>query len=210
VTLDGFFGTLHAELLKIGTVQEKLDDRWKETLAKDCKSYRTLRDAAYALKHGALTHSTPRLVTRSEQIQTLLGAFDAAAFQQNAFKQTGFGSRARTPTTEPTRSSEMWLRSPANGWGGFSNPFKGSPWRRYQIVRHRTQLENEVHSILHAPKCMALIASLRSPGRRIISSTFLPAALSKYSLRAIGRHSVFRPAFVRCGLSLPTGVDEVQ
>jgi len=43
-----------------------------------------LRDAAYALKHGVLTHPKPRIVRKSEQVQTLPGAFDGAVFQQNA------------------------------------------------------------------------------------------------------------------------------
>jgi hypothetical protein len=51
MTLDGFFGTLHAEL---GLVQERADDQWKEKLARGNKYYRLLRDSAYALKHGRL------------------------------------------------------------------------------------------------------------------------------------------------------------
>jgi hypothetical protein len=86
MTLDGFFGSVHARLFEAGVVNEKSDDCWKETLAEASKSYRVLRDAAYALKHGNLTHPKPRLVRKSEHIQTLPGAFDGSAFQQNAFQ----------------------------------------------------------------------------------------------------------------------------
>jgi hypothetical protein len=86
MTLDGFFGSAHVRLREAGVVTEKSDDAWKETLARASKSYRVLRDAAYALKHGNLTHPKPRLVRKSEHIQTLPGAFDGRAFQQNAFQ----------------------------------------------------------------------------------------------------------------------------
>jgi hypothetical protein len=85
LTLDGFFGTLHAELFERGIVQEPRDDRWKETIAEASKSYRVLRDAAYALKHGVLTHSKPRLVRRSEHIHTLPTSFDSATFDRDTF-----------------------------------------------------------------------------------------------------------------------------
>jgi hypothetical protein len=52
MTLDGFFGTLHTELFKAGLVTDKTDDNWKETLARECRHYRVLRDTAYALKHA--------------------------------------------------------------------------------------------------------------------------------------------------------------
>jgi hypothetical protein len=102
LTLDGFIGSAHAWLFEAGVVKEKSDDRWKETLAEGSKSYRVLRDAAYALKHGNLTHSKPRLVTKSEHVQTLPGAFDGRYFQQNAF-QTERVWIEGTPTIRLTR-----------------------------------------------------------------------------------------------------------
>jgi len=85
MTLDGFFGTLHAKLHNTGTVKESSDDRWKETLAKGNKSFQVLRDMAYALKHGSLTHTKPRLVRRSDQIQRYPASFDSALFDRSAF-----------------------------------------------------------------------------------------------------------------------------
>jgi hypothetical protein len=85
MTLDGFFGTLHSELFNIGFIREKSDDVWKESLATDCHHYRVLRDAAYALKHGTLTHSKSRLVRRSDKVQKMPAAFDRAAFDRGAF-----------------------------------------------------------------------------------------------------------------------------
>jgi hypothetical protein len=69
MTLDGFFGTLHTELFNAGVVTDEPDDKWKETLARDCHHYRVLRDTAYALKHGTLNRpKPPRLVRRSDQV----------------------------------------------------------------------------------------------------------------------------------------------
>jgi hypothetical protein len=86
VTLDGFFGTLHTNLHNIGIVKQASDDAWKEVVARYNTSYRVLRDIAYALKHGTLTRKKSRLVTRSNQILTLPGAFQLGAFQRNAFR----------------------------------------------------------------------------------------------------------------------------
>jgi hypothetical protein len=85
MTLDGFFGTLHTKLHNTGTVKEPSDDRWKETLAKGNESYQVLRDMAHALKHGSLTHTKPRLVRRSDQIQRYPVSFDSALFDRSAF-----------------------------------------------------------------------------------------------------------------------------
>jgi hypothetical protein len=85
LTLDGFFGTLHSELFKIGLVTEKTDDVWKETLASGCHHYRVLRDTAYSLKHGSLTHPKSRLVRRSDQVLSLPAAFDRARFDIGSF-----------------------------------------------------------------------------------------------------------------------------
>ena len=77
MTLDGFFGTLHT--FKLGIVPEKSDDKWKETLARDCHHYRVLRDTAYALKHGTLDHPKPRLVRRSDSVH-YAGRFSVERF----------------------------------------------------------------------------------------------------------------------------------
>src|SRR5262249_45822178 len=87
MTLDGFFGTLHTELFRLGVLPNKSDDKWKETLAVSCHHYRVLRDAAYALKHGVLTRSAPRLVKRSDQVVTMPGAFQGNAFQSGGFQK---------------------------------------------------------------------------------------------------------------------------
>ena len=86
MALDGFFGTVHTERYDQGLTKEPSDDKWKDQLAQQNADYRLLRDCAYALKHGRLTKSKPRLVRRSDQIVTMPGAFDAAAFRNNAFQ----------------------------------------------------------------------------------------------------------------------------
>ena len=68
-----------------GAIQERDDGTWKETVAKGSKNYRVLRDAAYALKHGVLTRSTPRLVKQSEHVQAMPVGFDSATFDRDAF-----------------------------------------------------------------------------------------------------------------------------
>jgi hypothetical protein len=85
MTLDGFFGSLHAELYEVGLVQERADDQWKEKLARGNKYYRLLRDSAYALTHGRLDDRKPRLVRRPDQIMTMPAGFDAATFDRSAF-----------------------------------------------------------------------------------------------------------------------------
>jgi hypothetical protein len=103
MTLDGFFGTLHTELFKLGAAPDKSDDKWKETLGRGCHHYRVLRDTAYALKHGTLDHQKPRLVRRSDQVVTTPGAFQSNAFQAAAFHTETVGSRPRTLTIGPIR-----------------------------------------------------------------------------------------------------------
>jgi hypothetical protein len=86
MSLDGFFGSLHARLREDAKVGEDSDDKWKENLACQNKYYRLLRDAAYALKHGNLTRGKSRVVRRSDQILAVPGAFSSQAFQANAFQ----------------------------------------------------------------------------------------------------------------------------
>jgi hypothetical protein len=85
MTLDGFFGMLHAALFARGRIQERSDDQWKEVLAKDNDHYRRLRDAAYMLKHGLLSHPKPRLIRKPEQILAMPGSFDAATVDRAGF-----------------------------------------------------------------------------------------------------------------------------
>jgi hypothetical protein len=85
MTLDGFFGMLHAVLYRTRVILERSDDQWKENLARENEDYRLLRDAAYMLKHGSLDDRKPRLVRRPEQILTMPASFDAAAFDRGAF-----------------------------------------------------------------------------------------------------------------------------
>jgi hypothetical protein len=99
MTLDGFFGTLHTELFKLGHVLDSLDDKWKETLSRSCQHYRVLRDAAYALKHGTLDHPKPRLVRRSDQILTSIRRLSNVM----PSRRKEFGSRLKTRIMKPTK-----------------------------------------------------------------------------------------------------------
>lgn len=83
LTVDAFFGVLHARLLTLGTVDHKKDNDWKEELATGSDPYRILRDAAYALKHGTLTGKKPHLVKRPDQLRKTQGAFQSNFFQAN-------------------------------------------------------------------------------------------------------------------------------
>lgn len=84
MTLGGFFGTLHCALFEAGAIAEKSDDVWKESLAIESPPYRVLRDAAYALKHGNLTHKKARLIRKPDKIFTMPASFDGAAFDRSA------------------------------------------------------------------------------------------------------------------------------
>jgi hypothetical protein len=86
MTLDAFFGVLHAALHAKGTLKEPNDDVWKEKLAQQNDDYRLLRDAAYALKHGELKHRRPRLVRRPDQLFTMPGVFQSNVFQPDVFQ----------------------------------------------------------------------------------------------------------------------------
>ncbi len=86
MTLDGFLGTLHSELVRQARVKQKSDDQWKESLAQTSQHYRVLRDMAYALKHGTLTHKKPRMVRHSDQVVSMPGAFQSNFVQRNAFQ----------------------------------------------------------------------------------------------------------------------------
>jgi len=84
MTLDAFFGILHATLYETGVAEvPREDDKWKGQFAQQSIEYRLLRDAAFALKHGNLSRS-PRLVSRPKQLLAMPGAFQG--FQADAFQ----------------------------------------------------------------------------------------------------------------------------
>ena len=70
LTLDAFFGILHAHLKAAGDTQacSKRYDEYRDGIAAGFREYRILRDTAFALKHGELTGKKPRLVSRSGQM----------------------------------------------------------------------------------------------------------------------------------------------
>ena len=85
MTIDAFFGVLHAHLYEQGLIAIARDDDWKETIAETSDPYRLLRDSAYALKHGRLTGSKARVVRRPNQIEGYSGSFDSAVWDRSAF-----------------------------------------------------------------------------------------------------------------------------
>ena len=100
MTMDAFFGIIHAHLYGAGLISIEEDGDWKEEIAKTNDHYRLLRDCAFALKHGLLTSKRPRLIRTPGQIEAFAGAFDAAAFDSRAFDvgvvviDTEIGNRA--------------------------------------------------------------------------------------------------------------------
>ena len=95
MTLDGFMGILHERLWATGKINEETDDKFRDNIASRCAAYGTLRDAAFALKHGELTGRKSRVVRRPDQLQAYSGAFDKAVFDRSAFQTEDFlgGSR---------------------------------------------------------------------------------------------------------------------
>lgn len=81
-SLDAFFGILHAALREQNRPIDPNDSAWKETLAAKNESFRLLRDIAYALKHGKLDGRMPRLVRKPDQVFSMPGAFEPAAFSK--------------------------------------------------------------------------------------------------------------------------------
>jgi hypothetical protein len=78
LTLDAFFGILHADLRSRNdatTSHFKRDYEYRDDLADRFPHYRILRDTAASLKHGALTGKKPRLVEKVHQLhETVPGA----------------------------------------------------------------------------------------------------------------------------------------
>src|SRR3712207_5041989 len=71
LTLDAFFGILFAHLKGISdpTVSQIPDDRrYRDQIASTSVDYQILRDAAFSIKHGELTGTKARLVSRADQV----------------------------------------------------------------------------------------------------------------------------------------------
>jgi hypothetical protein len=84
ISLDALAGIIHADLHSRG--QETVSDSaFRDKLAKQHLEYSIVRDAAFALKHGELRNTKPRLVQRAEQVTSYSGAFDEAVFDRSAF-----------------------------------------------------------------------------------------------------------------------------
>jgi hypothetical protein len=66
MSIDAFLG-LHWAATNPG---QRGDDAYKETVARNSECYRAVRDLAYALKHGELTGSSPRLVRTVSEVST--------------------------------------------------------------------------------------------------------------------------------------------
>ena len=87
LTLDAFAGILFAHLKGLGRSRWADDSKFRDFLAEECPEFRIVRDAAFALKHGALTDpkKQPRLVQRAGQVVSYSGAWDEAVFDRSAF-----------------------------------------------------------------------------------------------------------------------------
>jgi hypothetical protein len=119
MTLDAFFGILHATLHEkhvAGVPRD--DDKWKDTLAQQSDEYRLLRDAAFALKHGNLTRATPRLVNHPKQLFLMPGAFQTNAVQVDAFQ-----------------TEQIWIETPAADHKADEVIGKVADFARLQLTR---------------------------------------------------------------------------
>jgi hypothetical protein len=63
------------------------DSKSREFLAEECAEFRIVRDAAFALKDGALTDpkKQPRFVKKADQLVSDSGAWDEAVQDRSAF-----------------------------------------------------------------------------------------------------------------------------
>ena len=61
--------------------------KFREFLAEECPEFRIVRDAAFALKDGALTDpkKQPRFVKKADQMVSDSGAWDKAVQERSAF-----------------------------------------------------------------------------------------------------------------------------
>jgi hypothetical protein len=120
LTLDALFGILHAALYKAGVVSEPNDDGWKEQKAQQSAEYRLLRDTAYALKHGQLNRGkTRRIVRRPDQLFTMPGAFDSAAFDPEAFE-----------------SEQVWIETEMTDYAANEIIEKVAEFARLELTKH--------------------------------------------------------------------------
>jgi hypothetical protein len=85
LTLDAFSGILFAHLAKLDKSPKANDSEFRDLLSLECREFRIVRDAAFALKHGELTGKKPRLVERPDQVVSYSGAWDEAVFDRSAF-----------------------------------------------------------------------------------------------------------------------------
>ena len=79
LTTDALFGIIHAYLVERGERADR-DTDYRDEVATACREFALLRDMAFALKHGKLTHRGARLVRHSKALRkdppaTLSGTF---------------------------------------------------------------------------------------------------------------------------------------
>jgi hypothetical protein len=70
LTLDALIGQLFAVLAVEQRTAARNDIEFRDIFAHQCPDYRTLRDLAFAIKHGVLVHPTPRLVRRADSLRS--------------------------------------------------------------------------------------------------------------------------------------------
>jgi hypothetical protein len=102
LTLDAFTGILFAHLAKLDRAPSTKDIEFRDLLADECREFRIVRDAAFALKHGELTGKKARLVERADQVVSYSGAWDEAVFDRSAFDT---GSVIWIETNDPAGST---------------------------------------------------------------------------------------------------------
>jgi hypothetical protein len=87
LTLDAFAGILFAHLESLARLRWANDPKFREFLSEECPEFRIVRDAAFALKHGALTDpkKQPRFVRKADQVASGSVAWDEAVQDRSAF-----------------------------------------------------------------------------------------------------------------------------
>jgi hypothetical protein len=103
LTLDAFAGILLAHLESLGRLRWANDSKFREFLAEECPEFRMVRDAAFALKDGALTDpkKQPRFVKKADQVVSDSPAWDEAVQDRSAFDRK---SVIWIETTDSSRS----------------------------------------------------------------------------------------------------------
>lgn len=87
LTLDAFAGILFAHLQTNDCAPCKNDAALREIFANECPAYQIVRDAAFAIKHGALHGKTPRLVSKADQIVPASAAWDEALWDRSTWDE---------------------------------------------------------------------------------------------------------------------------